>query len=354
MIPGATVIDVDVHNHPASVEDLVPYLDDHWREYLAKTAFAGPPDSAYPPAAPNTGAAPAEVLGDRTRLEEAALGSGDAERAVLSCTYAVESIHNPYAAQAMAAAANDWQAREWLAGDGGGRLGASIVVASQDPDLAAEEIDRVAGTPGFVQVLLPLRSAVPYGNRRFRPIFAAAARHGLVVALHYGGSPGNPPTASGWPSYYAEQYAGMAAIAQTQLTSLIAEGLFDLLPTLRVTVAEAGFCWVPQWLWRADKDWQMLGREIPWVRSPPHEYVRRHVRFSLRPIDGPTDPQALARVVEETEPIHLGSLLMYASDFPHAHGDDEDLRFLDLVSPATRDRILHDTAAAWYPFSERS
>jgi predicted TIM-barrel fold metal-dependent hydrolase len=223
-------------------------------------------------------------------------------------------------------------------------------VPSQEPELAAREIERVADHAGFVQVLLPIRSELPYGKRHHRPIFEAAAERDLVVCLHFGGSPPAPPTASGWPSFYVEQYAGMAAIAQTQLTSLIAEGVYEELPELRVTVAEAGFAWVPEWLWRFDKDWQMLRREIPWTKLSPAEYVARQVRFTVRPIDGPHDPELLARIVEETEPVHLGSLLMYSSDFPHEHGDEDDLAFLDHVSAETREKILAGTAEGWYRF----
>ena len=83
-------------------------------------------------------------------------------------------------AAALASAVNDWQIAEWLEPEP--RLRASIVVPSQQPELAAREIDRVGGHPGFVQVFLPVRSAMPYGNRRYHPIYEAAVRHDLSSA----------------------------------------------------------------------------------------------------------------------------------------------------------------------------
>ena len=44
-----SVIDCDIHNVVPSVEALVPFLSDHWREYVRQSAFRGPVDTAYPP-----------------------------------------------------------------------------------------------------------------------------------------------------------------------------------------------------------------------------------------------------------------------------------------------------------------
>ena len=105
-----------------------------------------------------------------------------------------------------------------------------MVVPIQNPQAAATEIERVGDNPGFVQVFLPVRSESPYGNRRYHAVFEAAARHDLVIGISYGGSPGNPITPTGWPSYYIEEYAGMAQVFQSQVMSMIVEGVFDRFP----------------------------------------------------------------------------------------------------------------------------
>src|SRR5579859_7858147 len=241
---GEPVIDCDIHVSVPNVESLFPYLAEHWREYIRTSAFKGPVDTAYPPGAPTTSkpgsTSPNSKLED---IQQRVLDPWEVEFGILNCAYAVDSLHNPDTAAAMAAAVNDWLIAEWL--DRDPRLRASLVVPTRVPQMAAEEIDRIGSHPGFVQVLLPVRSEAPYGHRRYLPIFEAANRHKLVVSLQFGGAPGNPPTGSGWPSYYIEEYVGMAQVFQTQVLNLVVEGVFDRFPDLRVALIEGGWTWLP-------------------------------------------------------------------------------------------------------------
>jgi predicted TIM-barrel fold metal-dependent hydrolase len=327
----------------------MPYLSAYWQEQIRQSGFKGPVDSAYPLSAATSA---------RPDVPEARLGSVaeqlDAIRAhalvpeqtafgILNCAYAVDSLHNPDAAAAMASAVNDWLAAEWLAAEP--RLRAALVVPSQHPELAAREIDRLGGHPGFVQVLLPARSEAPYGNRRFHPLFAAAARQELVIGIHFGGAPGNPPTPVGWPSFYLEEYAGMASVFQSQLLSMVSEGLFDQFPSLRVALIESGCTWLPSLMWRFDKEWKGLRREVPWVRRLPSEYIREHVRLTLQPFDAPPGPEQLLRLIER-----LGSeeMLLFATDYPHMHGDSPEPVLPVVPTQALARKILYDNACALY------
>src|SRR5258708_33597350 len=139
--------------------------------------------------------------------------------------------------------------------------------------------------------------------------------------MHLGGVPGNPPFPSGWPSYYIEEYAGMAQVFQSQLTSIVSEGVLDLFPTLRITLLESGFTWLPAFMWRFDKEWHNLRRLVPWVKRAPSEYIREHVRLTVQPLDAPEDVRQLLEVVDE-----LGSddMLMYASHHTRVHAAHAD------------------------------
>ncbi len=215
---------------------------------------------------------------------------------------------------------------------------------SRIPDLAAAEIDRCAADRRFVQVLLPANGELPLGRRAHWPIYEAAERHGLPVGIHAGSAYRHPVTNVGWPSYYAEDYASHATSFQSQLLSLIAEGVFAKFPSLRVVLVESGFTWLPAFVWRLEKFWRGLRMEVPWVSRPPGEIVREHVRLTLQPIDAP-DAATLARVVEQ-----LGSdrLLLFSTDYPHWQFEGA-AALPEGLAPGLARRILVDNAIETYP-----
>jgi predicted TIM-barrel fold metal-dependent hydrolase len=345
----APVIDSDVHNEVPNIQALFPYLPEYWIEHITNTLFKGPTEAYYPPGSPvaaREGTRQGEGVPAGSSLDlvrEQVLDDNGIEFALLNCLYAIDSLHNPDAAVALASAVNDWQIAEWL--DKEPRLRGSIVVPSQLPADAVREIDRVASHPGFVQVLLPARAQRPYGNRLFHPLWEAITRHDLVAGIHFGGTPGNPPTPSGWPSYFFEEYVGMAQVFASQLTSMISEGVFDQFPSLRVSLLESGFTWLPAHMWRFDKEWRNLRRLVPWVKRAPSEYMREHVRLSIQPLDAPLDAKSLLQVVDQ-----LGSenMLMYASDYPHRHASEPEATLLRHLTPSLAQKIRSDNARDWY------
>ncbi len=344
------LIDSDVHCEVPKVEALFPYLPDFWVEHIQQTLFKGPVDSYYPSKS-MMGAGPDGKRSDAVppasslqAVQDELLDPSGAAHAVLNCLYAIDSLNNPDAAVAMASAVNDWLIAEWL--DKDARLRASMVVPVQHPALAEREIERVGDHPGFVQVLLPVRTNQPLGNRNFHPIWEAIQRKGLVAGVHFGGAPITPPTPTGWPSYYFEVYTGMAQVFATQLTSIVCEGVFDQFPAVKVAFLESGWTWLPSHIWRFDKEWKNLRRLVPWVRRAPSEYIREHVRVSIQPLDAPDqNPRQLLEVYEQ-----LGSddMLLYASDYPHQHVADPEDAFLRHLSAATANKIRHENARALY------
>jgi uncharacterized protein len=343
---SGSVIDVDVHAVVPSIDVLLPYLNDFWRQHIRERAWTGPTDTSYPPgvaAAARSewrpeGRVPAS---DVSLLREHILDPWDVECAILNCYYPVNMGH-PDAAAALASAVNDWLIAEWL--DVDPRLRASMVVAAHEPQAIIKEIQRVGDHPGFVQVLMPVRSGRPYGRRMYHPVYQEMERHDLVMGLHWGGTnEGDTPSTTGWPSWYAEEYAAEVQLFESQITNLIAEGVFQAAPSLRVSVLEIGFLWLPSWGWRMDKEWKGMRREIPWVTEPPLSIIRDHMRFSVAPLDaGP--PEELARTIGW---LKSEELLMFATDYPHVH--DDDLGQLLQAMPSTmRPRLMSENAREWY------
>ena len=177
-------IDCDVHCAPASYDALLPYLSDYWRQYIAEagirlTGLA----HAYPRGVRRRAPSSYEAPG----LARARRSARDAAARRANCLTGFETHRNPYFSAAVASAINDWMREEMLARDE--RLRASLVVSTVSTDDAVAEIERVGEDPRFVQVLLPVRSDLPWGHKTNHPIFAAARERALQVGLHAWGAP---------------------------------------------------------------------------------------------------------------------------------------------------------------------
>jgi uncharacterized protein len=138
----------------------------------------------------------------------------------------------------------------------------------------------------------------PCGHKINYPIFAAARSAGLQVGLHAWGRAGKAPTPTGFTTTYLEDCIGNQPIAQAQVLSFVSEGVFERFPDLRVVVSECGFAWLASLLWRFDKDWKGVWREVPWLKHRPSEYVRDHFRFTTAPAHLPSDPVPLGQLLE--------------------------------------------------------
>lgn len=316
-------IDCDVHNAVPAAQALYPYLSDYWIDLMTDGGHPSLEPNYYPVNSP-IAARPGSRLpkgppgSDPATLIAQTLDNTGAQRVILNCLYGVQLLHNEYWAAAMASAVNDWLVADWLARDS--RLSASIVVTPQNPQAAVAEIEKRAADHRFVQVLLLARSQMPLGKSFYWPIYEAAARHKLPICVHAGGGFGNPTMPVGWQYYYLEEYLAVSQGFQGQLTSLVMEGVFSKFPDLKVVFAESGFTWVPSLMWRLDKNWKGLRREVPWIDRLPSEIIKQHFRFTLQPLDEPASPKQLLQVIEQ-----LGSdeLLLFSTDYPHWQYDRE-------------------------------
>ena len=330
------MIDCDVHCAPDSLETLLEHMDPYWRSYVEDATIALGDPGSYPPHL--RGRLPSSAA-ELTAL----LDRDGTDLAIVSCV-ALDEVHrHPDYATAVARGLNDWMREALL--DREPRLRASAVVATTDIEAAAAEIDRVAADPRFVQVLLPAMVEAPLGRRQYWPIYAAAERHGLPVGIHAGSSYRHPVTPVGWPSYYVEDYASQSYAFQGQLGSLIAEGVFNKFPGLKVVLLESGVSWLIPFLWRMTKFWRGTRSEVPWVTRPPIEIARDHVRLSIQPFDAPDDPAIVGRIIEH---MQSDAMLLFASDYPHFQYEDDAVLPPGLSEDFTR-RLAHDNPLETYP-----
>ncbi len=316
------IADCDVHPTPNSITDLQPYLDPRWWRHLqtfgALRRHGCLTGSAYPKGSPGANRRDAARPGGRKPgssldfMQTHHLDPNNVQLGILNMISPHPGgVQNPGLSAAMCAAINDWQVAEWTSRDS--RLRASVMVPHEQPMDAAAEIDRRAGDSNFAQILLLSRTAEPLGQRRYWPIYEAAARANLPIGVHAFGYGGAPLNSSGWPSFYIEEMIGHASCCQSVTTSMIIEGVFDKFPTLRVILVESGFAWVPSLGWRMDKNWKTIKAENPAATRLPSEVLRQSFWFTTQPMEEPETPAHLLDVIE-----WIGwDRLMFATDYPH-------------------------------------
>jgi predicted TIM-barrel fold metal-dependent hydrolase len=261
---------------------------------------------------------------------------------ILNCLYGVQLLFSEDMAAAFCRALNDYIAKEWL--DRDPRMRASIVIPMQSVEYAVDEIERCAKDRRFVQIMVLAMQETPLGRRHYWPIYAAAERLGLPIGIHAGSNYRNPVTSLGWPTSYVEDYTSQAQGFQSQVTSLITEGVFAKYPKLKVVLIESGVTWLPGFLWRFSKFWRGARTEIPWVDRSPSEIVRDNFRLTIQPFDGPDNADDVERIVDH---LRSDDMLLFSSDFPHWQFDG-DARMPKGIPEGLRHKILVENPLATY------
>jgi len=236
--------------------------------------------------------------------------------------------------------------RDYLEADE--RFRGSIVVAPQDPQLAAAEIARAGDRPGVVQVFLPLKGVL-MGDRHYYPIYEAAAERGLPIAVHPNSADGvfvnAPAIAGGVATYYAEWHTSLSQIFQANVVSLVCHGVFERFPGLSVVVTEGGFAWLADVMWRLDKDWRSVRDEVPWVKRLPSEHLRDSVRIATQPL-GDITARQFEQLVELVDAEHM---FMFSTDYPHYDSDSADAVVSKALPEDLRRRVRFENAVGTYP-----
>ncbi len=343
-----TIVDADIH--PAIGEEgLRRFLSPYWRSHydsIGRLGYTGSlmpramPKAARHDAWPPDGSLPGSNL---EFLQQQLLDRWNISYGMLIPLAEAGNQINLDLGLAMARAVNDWQIEEWTSQDA--RLRGSIMVPYEDGALSAEEIHRVGGYPDMAQVMFVTRTREPLGSRRYWPIYEAAQEYDLPIAIHFGGTGGHAMTGAGWPSFYIEDHAGMAQSFQSQVTSMVSQGLFELFPRLKIVIVEGGVSWMAPLMWRMDRVYKQLSHELPRMKELPSTYIRRHFWISTQPIE---EPPAAQQFTEMLSQLDMTDRLLFATDYPHWDFDAPDRALPRTVSKSDRRRIMGENALALY------
>ncbi|MCQ6268105.1 amidohydrolase [Fictibacillus sp. WQ 8-8] len=342
------IIDCDVHPHPSDYNVIKSYMSEPWRSRFNGNGKRGiydnpihvnrldsvTPHGGYP-------------CSDPSYMREQLLDEYGINYAILLPRAFATKYPSPDFATVVASAFNDWLADVWLDNNNeDGRCKGSITVAHQDPQAAAKEIDRWAGHPHMVQVMMDSGARAPFGQRQYYPIYEACERNGFPIALHPGteGVGPNEIMTPGYPTTYIEWHTGLMLSFQAHLISFITEGVFERFPGLKLVLVEGGSAWLPPLLWRLDAEWKPLREEVPWVKKRPSEYILEHVRITSQPLENPDNREHLLQMFEMMD---AKNILMFSSDYPHWDFDSPTRSFPKLPEDLKR-RIFFENARELY------
>jgi predicted TIM-barrel fold metal-dependent hydrolase len=343
--PGCPVIDACVHARP-SVGELQTYLPDLWRgrrlpggeRYYYPNPLGDYLKDSYGESGP-PGSDPALVR--RQVFEDMGVDTA----ILLPLTLGL--LPDLDLRAAICSATNQWLADKWLTqNNADGRFKGSIRVSPADPRSAVKEIEKWAGHPHFVQIAVPMQSNQLYGDRIFLPVWEAAAHHNLPVAIHLDAESGVEPAPT--PGGYLRHYLGYAVYQPvtffSHLINMMAAGVLDHLPSLKLVFADGGWDMCAPFMWRLDKDYRPMRGDMPWMKRLPSDYIANHVRFVAHDLEGPDDDGQLREWLAISDASHI---LMFGSSYPNWNLLHPNAAFAQ-ADDVLRRRILAGTAAELY------
>jgi predicted TIM-barrel fold metal-dependent hydrolase len=96
----------------------------------------------------------------------------------------------------------------------------------------------------------------------------------------------------------------------SSMTFLLAGGVCERYPELRIVFLEAGGGWLVPWLERLDHHYEIFGWDVPQLRAAPSEYFRRQCWISF-------DPDESTLAFTARSPLCGADRIVWASDYPH-------------------------------------
>jgi predicted TIM-barrel fold metal-dependent hydrolase len=345
-----TVVDVDVHLR-IPLDDLAEYCDEPYRSTIKHPTYTAVNRSGWDRYM--GGNIQKESLPDADTLYEKVCDGFDIDYPLINAFPVLASVPEDDRAVHMMRAYNDYLLDNYL--DEYDEFRGLLSVATQDPEAAAEEIERMSSEEKIEGVyVLNSGAHLPLGHPDFDVMYRAAADHDLHIAFH---ASAGAPFARDFPiqdnainrfmttHVLAHPWAHMLT-----MTSLLVNGTPEKFPDLNFTFLEAGLSWVPYMLFRLNKEYGMRRREAPLLEKSPEEYIREQFYFASQPMGEPNDPQHLKDIIDI---VGTDSLLL-ATDYPHwdfDHPDALDRHLRQFYPEETREGVLADNAVEAFDLS---
>ena len=343
LLEQSTIVDTDIHLS-IDVDQVASYLDDPYRSHMRNPTVFPLPISGWN-----------RSLGGKISGNQQVRSAEDIKRdlveqfhidyPIINATSFLPRLPQSDLAIALMHAYNDLVLDRYL--DGNDDFRGLITLATQKPDKAAEELDRLGDEDQFVGVYLATSGAErPLGDERYDPIYEAAEDNDLAIAYH--ASAGAfmfdfPKQNQGFEKFFEVHSMAHPWGQMMTVVSLLANGTPVKFPDLDFVFLEAGLGWVPYMMMRLNREYSMRRSEVPLLEKSPEEYIREFY-FASQPVGEPNDPEHLSQIMQMVGPESI----CFATDYPHWDFDSPKSLVQGLnarFTPDERDKVLGANAA---------
>ena len=192
------------------------------------------------------------------------------------------------------------------------RLFAMGIVPLQDVNLAIKEARRLKdiGLQGFMS--RPERFAgLALYDSVCDPLWDIASEDNLAVAIHgsFGSSMQSFSTGRYDDNLFYDHMIAHPFGQMAVMMDMVAGGVMDRYPKLRVGFFESGLGWMPYWIDRLDEHFEVMGHHAPWLKRRPSEIFAEQCFVSME-----ADEAAGLQLMANKGLRHC---VLWGSDYPH-------------------------------------
>jgi predicted TIM-barrel fold metal-dependent hydrolase len=244
------------------------------------------------------------------------------------------------------------------------RLKGMALIPIQDVEASVAELRRAVKELGMLGGMLPSNGEGikdHLGAKFYWPIYEEAENLGCSLAVHVGSL--HRLGMDGFSTYYPVHALGHPFGIAIQAAGMLAHGIFEKFPNIRVAFLEGGSTWVPFFLDRLDRSYhpghlqvdfndQLVGG--PKDGETASDYLRRQIREGRVFVGFDVDDDGLGFAVQKAG----RDAFIFGSDFPHEVFNaqkcrkeiDELIKRTDLSGP-DKAAVLGGNARRFYALS---
>jgi predicted TIM-barrel fold metal-dependent hydrolase len=228
------------------------------------------------------------------------------------------------------------------------RLKGLFLAPGHDVAWAVAELKKIGGEPWLCAVWPSLPEGMPIDDPDLDPLWEIMNDLHLPIMHHsfFYEPPYFPGARDIWGNSAIARTAAHPWGAQRSLAYIIAGGILDRYPNIKVGFAETGHGWLPNWLLRLDSQVHYVKGVVPKLKYLPSEYAKMgRIAICIEAHEGPEMTKAVFDILGET-------CLMYSSDFPHPecdwpHSVDNVLKWLPVLGETRMRNLLATNAEAY-------